>query len=176
VEWLAFDLHPEYPPEGIPRADLIAKYGPAMTDRMQAMFEASGLTYAPNPDVVPNSRLALELGEAARDARLHSKYHQRTMDAYWEEGRDISQPDELRSIASQVGLDRESVERALVDRAWSPVVDAATAAAHRAGINAVPAFVFDRRLLVLGAQPHEVLAAAVEEAAGLEPDEPEPQG
>ena len=27
VEWLAFDLHPEYPPEGIPRADLVARYG-----------------------------------------------------------------------------------------------------------------------------------------------------
>ncbi len=169
MEWLAFDLHPEYPPEGIPRAELIARYGDEMPDRLTAMFAASGLTYAPNPDVVPNSRLALELGEAAREAGVHPAYHARTMTAYWEEGRDIGDADELLAIAEEVELDDELTERALVQRAWATVVDASTSAAHRAGINAVPAFVFDRRLLVLGAQPHEVLAAAVEEAAELPP-------
>jgi predicted DsbA family dithiol-disulfide isomerase len=171
VEWLAFDLHPEYPPEGIPRAELLARYGDEMGERMTAMFAAAGLVYAPNPDVVPNSRLALELAEAAREAGVHPAYHQRTMTAYWEEGRDIGDADELLAIAEEVGLDDELTERALVQRAWGPVVDASTSAAHRAGINAVPAFVFDRRLLVLGAQPHEVLAAAVDEAAALPPDE-----
>ena len=28
LEWLPFDLHPEYPPEGIPREQLVARYGP----------------------------------------------------------------------------------------------------------------------------------------------------
>ena len=49
VTWLPFDLHPEYPPEGLPRAELIARYGPAMTERMRAFFAARGLDYNPNP-------------------------------------------------------------------------------------------------------------------------------
>ena len=39
--------------------------------------------------------------------------------------------------------------------------------AHQSGINAVPAFVVDRRVLVLGAQPHEALEAAIEQAATI---------
>ena len=31
VEWLPFDLHPEYPAQGIPRADLLARYGERFT-------------------------------------------------------------------------------------------------------------------------------------------------
>src|SRR5690606_18867610 len=101
---------------------------------------SAGLTYAPHPEVVPNSRLALELGEAAREAGVHRAYHLRTMTAYWEEGRDIGDADELLAIAEESGVPMELAERALVARAWSEVVDASTAAAQRAGINAVPAF------------------------------------
>ena len=67
VTWLPFDLHPEYPPEGIPRAELDARYGQSSRDRIRAMFEEEGLVYAPPPDVVSSTRLALELGEGARE-------------------------------------------------------------------------------------------------------------
>ena len=89
------------------------------------------------------------------------------MNAYWEQSRDIGDPDELRAIAAQVGIEPARVEAALVDRAYGEAVDASTAMAHQAGINAVPAFVVDRRVLVLGAQPHEALEAAIEQAASI---------
>ena len=171
VEWLAFDLHPEYPPAGIPRADLVARYGEAAMRSTATMFNQAGFPYNPNPDVVPNTRLALELAEAARSVGLHAPFHTRVMEAYWDEARNIADPDELRAIADEVGLEPELVEQALEERAFGHVVDAATQAAHQAGINAVPAFVFDRRVLVLGAQPHEVLEAAVEQAAAAGPDD-----
>ena len=59
MTWLPFDLHPEYPPEGLPREQLIARYGPEMTERMREFFAARGLDYNPHPDVVPNSMRAL---------------------------------------------------------------------------------------------------------------------
>ena len=34
------------------------------------------------------------------------------------------------------------------------------------GINAIPAFVLDRRLLVMGAQPHELFERAYAQLAG----------
>ncbi len=131
------------------------------------MFEDAGLVYRPNPDVVPNSRLALELAEAAREQGVHAAYHQAAMNAYWEQSRDIGDPDELRAIAAEVGIEPARVEAALVDRAYREAVDASTAMAHQSGINAVPAFVVDRRVLVLGAQPHEALEAAIEQAATI---------
>jgi predicted DsbA family dithiol-disulfide isomerase len=167
VTWLAFDLHPEYPPEGIPRQQLLDRYGADRIDSVSALFEAAGLVYRPNPDVVPNSRLALELAEAAREQGVHAAFHRATMNAYWEQSRDIGDPAELRAIAADVGLEPERVEAALVERAYARAVDSSTAMAHQAGINAVPAFVADRRVLVLGAQPHEALEAAIQQAAEL---------
>ena len=83
---LPFHLHPEYPPEGITRAELEARYGPRSQDRIREWFADEGLVYAPPPDVVSNTRLALELGEGAREEGLHRAYHDRVMDAYWAEG------------------------------------------------------------------------------------------
>ena len=50
------------------------------------------------------------------------------------------------------------------------VVEASTRQAHSIGINAIPAFVLDRRLIVLGAQPLAVFrdAFAQLDSAGRE--------
>jgi predicted DsbA family dithiol-disulfide isomerase len=164
VTWLPFDLHPEYPPEGISRTDLVARYGEGYDLRTREMFAAEGLTYAPPPDVVPNTRLALELGEAARAEGLHRPYHDRVMDAYWAEGVDLSPRAALEEVARAVGVSDEGIAQALDERIWSRTVSESTARAQAAGATGVPAFVVDWRVLVVGAQPREVLAQAVEQA------------
>jgi predicted DsbA family dithiol-disulfide isomerase len=170
VTWLPFHLHPEYPPEGITRAELEARYGQSSQDRIRSWFEDEGLVYAPPPGVVSNTRLALELGEGAREEGLHRAFHDRTMDAYWAEGVDLSQRPALEEIARSAGMSEDGIARALDDRAWAPAVDASTAQAQSAGATGVPAFVIDRRVLVVGAQPREILAQAIAQAreAGLE--------
>jgi predicted DsbA family dithiol-disulfide isomerase len=164
ITWLPFDLHPEYPPEGVPRADLVARYGPQLQERMKASFERIGLAYAPNPDVVPNSQLALSVTELARDRGLHGAVHDRLMDAYWAEGRDIGDPHVLRELAADAGLD--DVDAALEGDAYLDRIAASTAEAHSIGINGIPAFLLDGRLLVLGAQPREVFEQAFSQLAG----------
>jgi predicted DsbA family dithiol-disulfide isomerase len=156
VTWLPFDLHPEYPPEGLPRERLLARYGPGMTERMNEFFAARGLEYSPNPDVVPNSRRALQLTELGRDLGRHAEVHDRLMDAYWAEARDIGDPEVLRSLAAELELPSEEVERVLDGELYADRIIASTREAVSVGANAVPAFVFDRRLLLLGAQPNEV--------------------
>jgi predicted DsbA family dithiol-disulfide isomerase len=164
VTWLPFDLHPEYPPQGIPRSELDARYPQSSRDRIREWFAAEGLAYAPPPDVVSNTRLALELGEGARAEGVHRAYHGRAMDAYWADGVDLAQRSALEEIARAAGMSDDGISRALDDRAWSPVVDASTARAQSAGATGVPAFVIDWRVLVVGAQPREILAQAVEQA------------
>jgi predicted DsbA family dithiol-disulfide isomerase len=164
VSWLPFDLHPEYPPEGIPRAQLLARYGgDAVTERMSRFFADRGLEYNPNPDVVPNSMNALRLTELARDLGRHAELHDRLMDAYWAEARNIGDPDVLREEAAAVGLPPDEVEEVLTGDRYRDRVEASTREAYSIGANAVPAFVLDRRLLVLGAQPDEVFERAFEQ-------------
>lgn len=160
VSWQPFDLHPEYPPEGIPRADLVARYGPAMHENVRRFFAERGLDYNPHPEVVPNSRAALRLTELARDLGLHDALHDRLMEAYWSEARDIGDHDVLRAEAAAVGLPAEEVEDVLGGDRYLDRVEASTRQAYGFGANAVPAFVLDGRLLVLGAQPPELFEQA----------------
>jgi predicted DsbA family dithiol-disulfide isomerase len=160
VTWLPFDLHPEYPPAGIPRAQLLARYGGA--DRnVRTMFEQSGLRYNPHPEVVPNSRDALRLAELARDLERHDEFHDRAMDAYWDEARNIGDHDELRALANEVGLPPDDVGRVLAGDDYAERVAVSTQQAASLGINGIPAFLLDSRLLVLGAQPPEVFERAL---------------
>jgi len=154
VDWLPFDLHPEYPPEGIAREELQRRYPEDVHERTRRMVEETGLTYGPPPELVPNSRKALEVTELARDRALHEPVHTRLMHAYWEEGQNIGDEEVLLGLVVEAGLDRGEAAAALAERRYADRVDASTHAANRHGINAIPAFVLDGRLLILGAQPH----------------------
>jgi predicted DsbA family dithiol-disulfide isomerase len=161
VTWMPFDLHPEYPPEGLPREQLLARYGgEAMTERMVRFFAERGLEYNPNPDVVPNSIDALRLTELARDLGRHAELHDRLMEAYWTEAKNIGDPAVLRAETAAVGLPAEEVEDVLAGDRYRDRVETSTRQAYAMGANAVPAFVLDRRLLVLGAQPDEIFEQA----------------
>jgi predicted DsbA family dithiol-disulfide isomerase len=161
VTWLPFDLHPEYPPEGIPREQLLARYGgEAMTERITRFFAERGLEYNPHPEIVPNSMEALRLTELARDLDRHTEMHDRLMDAYWAEAKNIGDADVLRQEAAAAGLPADQVDDVLAGNRYRDRVEASTREAYSMGANAVPAFVLDRRLLVLGAQPDEVFEQA----------------
>ena len=161
MHWLPFDLHPEYPLEGLPREQLLARYGgDTMTQRMRRFFADRGLEYNPNPDVVPNSLTALRLTELARDLGRHAELHDRLMDAYWAEAKDIGDADVLRAEADLAGLPSDEVADVLAGDRYRNRVESSTREAVSLGANAVPAFVLDRRLLVLGAQPEQLFEQA----------------
>jgi predicted DsbA family dithiol-disulfide isomerase len=158
VEWLPFDLHPEYPPEGLPREQLVARYGPDGMARTRTFFERHGLEYNPNPDVVPNTMRALRLTEHARAQDLHEPFHDRLMDAYWAEAQNIGDPDVLQTLAAEVGVDGS--DEVLATDAYAEDVRRSTHEAHAMGINGIPAFLLGRKLLVLGAHPKETFEQA----------------
>ena len=163
MTWLPFDLHPEYPPHGIPRAELNARYGDAHTERLKGAFAALELGYNPPADVVPNTMRALRLSELARDRNLHQPFHDRLMLAYWEEATDIGDPDALRALAAEVGLDETEVVDVLESDGYRDRVHNSTAQAQSIGITGIPAFLLDRRQLILGAQPRSVFERVLEQ-------------
>ena len=122
------------------------------------MFEAAGLPHAERLEKVPSSRRALVLGEIARDQGHYDELHPRLFEAYWVDGLDIGSDDVLLDLAAGVGMDRaETAERL---SSWTAdllaAIEEETRGAVEMGVTGVPGWLVDQRLLVPGAQPHEV--------------------
>ena len=89
------------------------------------------------------------------------------MRAYWEEGLNIGDPAVLHTLAAE--LDLEDAAAPISADLYEEQIARATAQAHAIGINAIPAFLLDRRLIMLGAQPYEVFEQAFEQLAQAAP-------
>jgi predicted DsbA family dithiol-disulfide isomerase len=117
---------------------------------------------------------ALRVTELARERGLHGAVHDRLMDAYWAEARNIGDPEVVRSLAVEIGLDVAEVDEVLADDAYRDRVLGLTAQAVSIGITGVPGFLLDRRLLILGAQPQEVFERAFDQLVATDEEEPVP--
>jgi predicted DsbA family dithiol-disulfide isomerase len=125
------------------------------------MFEAAGLPHTDDIAKVPNSREALMLAELARDRGVFEALHPRLFDAYWARGRDIGDRQVLIEEGTAVGLDEAEIIDALDDGRYLSRIEEQTRGAVQLGAQGVPAWVIDARLLVPGAQPHEVFDRAL---------------
>jgi predicted DsbA family dithiol-disulfide isomerase len=138
------------------------RYGGGFSDRLKEMFAQAGLPHAPALDKVPNSKRALMLGELARDRGRLEFLHPRLFDAYWARGRDIGDEQVLIEEGAAAGLGESEIIDALDDQNYRERIEAATGEALEFGAGGVPAWLIDQRLLVPGAQPHEVFERVLE--------------
>ena len=134
-------------------------------------MEGAGFHYEPSTRV-PRSFRALQLGELARAEGRHAEVHQRLFSAYWSEARDIGDLDVLVAIADAAGLDPDKARHVLQSDAYADDVRQSTRAAQRVGATGVPAWVIDDRVLVPGAQPHEVFDQVLAELGYSPGEEP----
>ncbi len=148
--------------EGIPRE---AYFGRARSEQMhshlQSVAAQVGLTMRPR-DVIINSRRALSAAEYAREHGSFEAMHHELFKAHWERNQPLEDVDELVRIAERLGLDGAGLRAAIEQDRYGPVIDENRRAANSAGIDAIPAHVFGRRYLVLGAQPYDVLKQVVD--------------
>jgi predicted DsbA family dithiol-disulfide isomerase len=126
------------------------------------MFEQAGLPYADTLEKVSNSRRALMLSEFAREQGAFEALHPRLFDAYWARARDIGDEQVLIEEATAVGLGAGEVAEALRDARYLEQIETQTRTAIELGAGGVPAWVIDQRVLVPGAQPHEVFEQVLE--------------
>ena len=126
------------------------------------MFKQAGLPYTENLQKVPNSRRSLMLAELARERGTFKAVHQRLFDSYWARGRDIGDERVLIEEGTGAGLDEAEIVDALRDERYLQRIEEQTRAAIELGAGGVPAWVIDQRVLVPGAQPHQVFAQVLE--------------
>jgi predicted DsbA family dithiol-disulfide isomerase len=103
-----------------------------------------------------NSRLALEASEFARDAGQYHSFHVRVFHAYFTENLDIGDTAVIMDLASKEGLDGDELAAALRDGQYGPRLDRAMEDAQRYRVTAIPTFVVDGAMTLVGAQSLDV--------------------
>jgi predicted DsbA family dithiol-disulfide isomerase len=162
VDWHAFQLNPDIPPEGMRwERYLSSKFGSperaesvygtiaraGHSERIPFAFEAIPTM----PNTVQSHRLIRLAGNHGRqDAVVETLFR-----AYFMDGEDIGSDAVLTRVAQSVGLDRDLVAHFLAGDEDRDTVIAEDLRARRMGINAVPCFIVNGAYAISGAQEPE---------------------
>jgi predicted DsbA family dithiol-disulfide isomerase len=132
-----------------------------MRSRLDDVADEVGLVMKQR-DVLINSRRALGAAEFAREKGKFQEMHHALFKAHWELTGKLEDVDDLVRIGVDVGLDPVELRKAIEDGRYEKVLDDNRRLAESVGINAIPAHIFGRRYLVLGAQPYESFIQVIE--------------
>lgn len=172
VEWCGFELHPRTPKGGMPLTALFpAARIPSIKEHLNQFAARFGVSGILHPDHIANTRRVLAMAELARDRGRLEAFREAGMVAYWREGRDLEDDDDLRAIAAGVGLPAGEALAAAEDPALLARVDARQADARRLGVTGIPTFFFGspgdgpgEAEVIVGCHPYDVVAAAARRA------------
>lgn len=174
LEWHGFQIHPEWPPEGMPASALGRRMDEqsrkAAWARIQGMADNVGLTMN-QPSVLANSRLALEAAEYAQEIGRGEQFEERVYQAYFVEGANIGDTAILMRLGEESGINREDLAAALESGRYSQILSSNGLVARRIGINGVPTFFFGK-IPVVGAQGSDVMRQVLRRAMSLAPAAP----
>jgi predicted DsbA family dithiol-disulfide isomerase len=168
VRWHPFELNPDLPAQGVPRAAYLqAKFGGAaradeIYARVRAAGDEVGIAFAfERIQLQPNTFDAHRLIAWAQDRGGADRLVERLFRAYFIEGRYIGAVDELVALAAEVALPADEARAMLMSEALRTAVDAESREARDAGIGGVPFFIFNGRTAVSGAHDPETLLEAI---------------
>lgn len=171
IAWRPFQLNPTMPKSGMDRrAYLDAKFGGAearraMEERVAKAGEMDGIVFAfDRIERTPNTFEAHHLIWFAQQQGKQGDLTEALFLAYFTEGRDIGDKQELVEVAAETGLDRDEVQQFLASDQGVEEVRAEEAAGHRMGIRGVPYFVLNGRYAISGAQPPDRFVSALQKA------------
>ncbi len=183
----SFELDPSALPKAAKKQNvaemLSTKYGISLENTTRREKQIAGLAkdegLTINPErVVANTRDAHRVLHLALERGLQRALAKSLFTAHFTDGRDISDPDVLTQLASQVGIEEAQVKTLLAGDAYLAEVEADEREAMEINLSGVPLFVVDRRYGVSGAQPTavflELLKKGWEEGTTLAPTSEQP--
>ena len=173
VVWRSFELDPSAP-RVRERQDyaerLASKYGmpraqaDARIEQLVSLAAVEGLALN-FKDIQPGNTFdAHRLLHFARAHGKQAELKERLLAAYLCQGQPIGEHATLLAAVSSVGLDVDEAQAVLATDQYAAEVRADQDQARRFGISGVPFFVLDQRYAVEGAQPSEVMLAALQRA------------
>ena len=167
VNWRPFFLDPTIPAEGMSRRTYLEnKFGTerlkTIHDPLIAAGKADGVPYA--FDKITRTPNTMDAHRLIRWSHASGKQHdvsERLFMAYFNGGLDIGDRTMLAKIAGEAGMDVSDVSTKLDSDADVAAVNAEVEHAYRMGVTGVPCFIFAQKQGLMGAQPAEVLAEAI---------------
>jgi predicted DsbA family dithiol-disulfide isomerase len=172
VNWFPFQLNPEIPAEGLPFDEYLSRRFGDSADiepvlqhlRQQGRevgidFRFDKLRHVPN--TLPIHQLIYMAEARGLDPSALAEH---LMSAFFEHGRNIGSRDELANIAEAHGLSNDDVCEAIETDAIRQLVLDRERQVRGSGISAVPGFLLNRRLLVVGAQGTATFVNAFDQA------------
>jgi predicted DsbA family dithiol-disulfide isomerase len=166
LEWRGFQIHPDWPAEGIP-ADKLREAGDAASrqatwERITAMADAVGFSMKP-PKVLTNSRAALAATEFARESGRDEALEERIYRAYFNDGENIGDVGVVVRLAGEARLDAGEVADAIKSPKYEMRLKNNSLAANQRGVSGVPTFFIGEYPLV-GAQSVDAMRAILKRA------------
>ena len=169
--WRPFLLNREIPADGIDRtAYLIRKFGSeARVRRIYGAIAQAGesvdIDFAfDRIDRTPNSVDSHRLIRYALLNGTNPRIVETLFFEYFIEGLDIGRQDVLQEIGARDGLDGDAIGAYLKSEEDIDFVYDENTRAHRMGVNGVPAFVFNEKMVISGAQEPKILARMIDAA------------
>lgn len=178
-EWHPFLLNPDMPRGGMDRQSYIsAKFGGQekareVYGRIAEAASAAGLSIdfaaiPRTPNTIDAQRLIFWSGvEGHQEAVVAALFR-----AYFDEGRDLEDPDTLADIADGCGLDAAVIRRLLATDVDQEEIGKRHAAASELGVTSVPTFIVAGQHAVPGAQPEALWLEVLAELDGAVPARP----
>lgn len=164
ITWLPYELNPDMPPEGMDRTEYLdRKFGPGKRREIELRLSEAGLESGVtfNWGKVTksvNTRMAHMLVAAASTVQRGGEMKAALFKAYFQDGRDIGDPETLVAIAVELGFEETAARDELANGELRETVIGLEEHARKVGVTGVPFFIIDGKLAVSGAQTGEVWA------------------
>ncbi|WP_070965059.1 DsbA family oxidoreductase [Vibrio sonorensis] len=171
LHWHPFELNPAMPKEGQNlREHLGEKYGTSVEASIAARKTLTDLgaelgfefNFADDSKIY-NTRLAHQLLMWAQSQGKQHDLQLALFKAYFTDQKELSDPKTLLSVCQRLGLSTETAAQVLAEDSWAQAVASTEQQWIEAGINAVPAYIFNQKHLVSGAQPVDNLKQVIQE-------------
>jgi len=161
VEWRPFYLRLDTPEEGMELPDYIKRARiNGSEQRLASMANHYGMEFR-STERIYNTRIAHEATEYAREHGKGNEFHKVMFRAVYAEGKDPANWDALRSIAEEVGLNADEMQRDVTSGKYTEHVAEEVQWAYQIGVSGVPTYVINDRYALVGAQPYEVFKNAL---------------
>jgi predicted DsbA family dithiol-disulfide isomerase len=171
IDWRPFQLAPEIPDEGSNfKEHLSAKFGSiqqldSMFQRLKGIGESVGINFQMDAiQTTPNTLKLHALLEEARSTGLQTEFSMKLFKAYFEEGKNLSDPEIVKSIWKEMGWELETFDSIWSDSESKSEIKREIEYYQRNGISGVPFFIIDNQFGVSGAQDSSVFLDFIQKA------------
>ena len=133
-----------------------------MNEMMSNVAKEVGLNYNFDIAVINNTLNAHRLLHFAKSKGLQSELKEKLFNAYYTQGKDVSDIETLSILAVELGLDKTDVMDMLASDTFKNEVELDQYYAEQVGARGVPFFVFNNKFTISGAQPIELFAEVLQ--------------